>query len=356
MNSDLPKVLHKLGGAAAPRPCARRGRRARARAHRRGDRPRRRGGRAAAREIDPSASAHQEEQLGTAHAVLQAARRSTGFAGDAVVLYGDTPFVRPETLDAMREARRRGHAVSCWASRRPTRRLRPARDRADGRSADRRGQGRDTRRTRDNPLQFRRDRGRCGAAVRPSRAGRQRQRQGRILPHRHRRPRPRRGLSAAAITCPRPRRSASTPAPTSPPPRRLPGPRPRRGAGERRDADRARDVFFAFDTVIGRDAVIEPNVVFGPGVTVETGATIHAFCHLEGCHVSRGRQSSAPSPACARRGTRRGRARRQLRRGQERHRSARAPRSTTSPTSATPRSARAPTSARAPSPATTTAS
>lgn len=47
-------------------------------------------------------------------------------------------------------------------------------------------------------------------------------------------------------------------------------------------------VFLAFDTVIGRDALIEPNVVFGPGVTVESGAHIRAFSHLEGCHVSRG--------------------------------------------------------------------
>jgi bifunctional UDP-N-acetylglucosamine pyrophosphorylase/glucosamine-1-phosphate N-acetyltransferase len=47
-------------------------------------------------------------------------------------------------------------------------------------------------------------------------------------------------------------------------------------------------VFFALDTVIGRDAVIGPNVVFGPGVTIESGAEIRAFCHLEGCHVSRG--------------------------------------------------------------------
>ncbi|WP_299280354.1 bifunctional UDP-N-acetylglucosamine diphosphorylase/glucosamine-1-phosphate N-acetyltransferase GlmU [uncultured Tateyamaria sp.] len=46
-------------------------------------------------------------------------------------------------------------------------------------------------------------------------------------------------------------------------------------------------VFLSLDTTIGRDAVIEPNVVFGPGVTVETGATIRAFSHLEGCHVSR---------------------------------------------------------------------
>ena len=39
---------------------------------------------------------------------------------------------------------------------------------------------------------------------------------------------------------------------------------------------------------LGRDCVVEPYVVFGPGVTVESGATIRAFSHLEGCHVSRG--------------------------------------------------------------------
>jgi bifunctional UDP-N-acetylglucosamine pyrophosphorylase / glucosamine-1-phosphate N-acetyltransferase len=47
-------------------------------------------------------------------------------------------------------------------------------------------------------------------------------------------------------------------------------------------------VFFALDTHIGRDAVIGPHVFFGPGVTVESGAEIKGFCHLEGCHVSRG--------------------------------------------------------------------
>ncbi|WP_420013689.1 bifunctional UDP-N-acetylglucosamine diphosphorylase/glucosamine-1-phosphate N-acetyltransferase GlmU [Tateyamaria sp.] len=47
-------------------------------------------------------------------------------------------------------------------------------------------------------------------------------------------------------------------------------------------------VYLSLDTIIGRDALIEPNVVFGPGVTVESGATIRAFSHLEGCHVSQG--------------------------------------------------------------------
>ncbi len=44
-------------------------------------------------------------------------------------------------------------------------------------------------------------------------------------------------------------------------------------------------VWFAHDTVIGRDVTIEPNVVFGPGVTVADGATIHGFCHLEGAAI-----------------------------------------------------------------------
>ena len=47
-------------------------------------------------------------------------------------------------------------------------------------------------------------------------------------------------------------------------------------------------VFFALDTWVGRDAVIGPNVVFGPGVTIESGAEVRAFCHLEGCHISAG--------------------------------------------------------------------
>ncbi len=47
-------------------------------------------------------------------------------------------------------------------------------------------------------------------------------------------------------------------------------------------------VFFALDTWIGRDAIIGPNVLFGPGVTVESGSEIKGFCHLDGCHISRG--------------------------------------------------------------------
>jgi len=47
-------------------------------------------------------------------------------------------------------------------------------------------------------------------------------------------------------------------------------------------------VFFAHDTVLDRDVVVEPHVVFGPGVRVAEGAVIHAFSHLEGAEVGVG--------------------------------------------------------------------
>jgi bifunctional UDP-N-acetylglucosamine pyrophosphorylase/glucosamine-1-phosphate N-acetyltransferase len=110
MNSDLPKVLHPVGAAPLLHHAL-----------------------AAGLSLDPAkvivvtghgadlvaASAQefyeaaetvlQEPQLGTGHAVAQAAPLIV--AGDAIVLYGDTPFVRPETLAAMQDARARWDLV-----------------------------------------------------------------------------------------------------------------------------------------------------------------------------------------------------------------------------------------------------
>ncbi|MFK5979090.1 MAG: bifunctional UDP-N-acetylglucosamine diphosphorylase/glucosamine-1-phosphate N-acetyltransferase GlmU [Rhizobiaceae bacterium] len=44
-------------------------------------------------------------------------------------------------------------------------------------------------------------------------------------------------------------------------------------------------VFFHFDTQVEGDVTIEPNVVFGPEVIIKSGANIRAFSHLEGANV-----------------------------------------------------------------------
>ena len=44
-------------------------------------------------------------------------------------------------------------------------------------------------------------------------------------------------------------------------------------------------VWFAWDTQLGRDVLIEPHVFFGPGVAVADGAKIRAFCHIEGASL-----------------------------------------------------------------------
>ena len=48
-----------------------------------------------------SAFAVQEPQLGTGHAVQQAESALAGFSGIVLVLYGDVPFVRSATMQAM---------------------------------------------------------------------------------------------------------------------------------------------------------------------------------------------------------------------------------------------------------------
>jgi bifunctional UDP-N-acetylglucosamine pyrophosphorylase/glucosamine-1-phosphate N-acetyltransferase len=46
-------------------------------------------------------------------------------------------------------------------------------------------------------------------------------------------------------------------------------------------------VFLSADTKFGRDVVVEPFVVFGPGVTVDDNAVIRSFSHLERAHVGK---------------------------------------------------------------------
>ena len=46
-------------------------------------------------------------------------------------------------------------------------------------------------------------------------------------------------------------------------------------------------VFLSADTKFGKDVTVEPYVIFGEKVTVEDGAVIHAFSHLAGAHIGK---------------------------------------------------------------------
>ena len=105
MNSDLPKVLHPIGGAPMLHHAMQAGA-ALEPAHTvvvagfEADQVTR----AALAYDDEAKVVVQDEQLGTAHAAAQARDALAGFEGRAIVLFGDTPFVRRETLEALMNA------------------------------------------------------------------------------------------------------------------------------------------------------------------------------------------------------------------------------------------------------------
>lgn len=47
-------------------------------------------------------------------------------------------------------------------------------------------------------------------------------------------------------------------------------------------------VYFSYDTVLGKDITIEPSVIFEPGCVVEDNVEIKGFCHFEGTHIRSG--------------------------------------------------------------------
>lgn len=49
-------------------------------------------------------------------------------------------------------------------------------------------------------------------------------------------------------------------------------------------------IYLSADTVIGQDVTIGQNVVIGPGVEIASGVTIKPFCHIEGGKIAEGAQ------------------------------------------------------------------
>lgn len=245
---------------------------------------------AGALEWNPLAQiALQTEQLGTGHAVAQAKDILTGFEGDAIVLYGDTPFISPETLQNMIKARAHNDVVVLgFEAEDPARYGRLV---TDGDSLERIVEFKDA-----TPQERRISLCNSGViaakssvlfdlidAVGNDNASGEYYLTDIIGIARAK------DLKAGVVVCD----EAET-----------------LGVNSRIELARAETIFqrfkrleafengvsmqapdtviFAHDTFVGRDAVIEPNVVFANGVSVESGARIRAFSHLEGCHVSRG--------------------------------------------------------------------
>ncbi len=291
MNSDTPKVLHEIAGAPLI-------------AHALGltgdldvasrvvvvghgaDQVS-----AAVMALDPAAKlVTQSERLGTAHAVATAAPALADAAGDAVLLFGDTPFIRTETLKQMQDARTNGAdiVVLGFDAEDPARYGRLI---TDGDTLTEIVEWKDA-------TEVQRAITLCNSGVMLAEAQTLLRLAGAVgndnaageyyltdiiaLARAE-------GLTATVVTCD----ESET-----------------LGVNSRADLANAEAVFqdnartaamengvtlqapdtvhFAHDTHLGRDTVVEPNVVFGPGVTVESGARIRAFSHLEGCHVGSG--------------------------------------------------------------------
>ncbi len=290
MQSDLPKVLHLLAGVPLVTHALRAGR---ALAPERVVVVVGHGGAQVARVVeaeDESAQvAHQPEQKGTAHAALQARAALEGQAGDVIVLYGDTPFIRPETLEEMQAARATHDIVVLgFDAADPGRYGRLV---TDGDTLERIVEFKDaTPRERaitlcnsgvicaDRALMF----DLIDAVGNDNAAGEYYLTDIVALARA-------RGLSAGVVRCAEAETlGINTRAELAQAEAAFQA-RARAEALENGVTLTAPDtVIFAQDTALGRDCVVEPYVVFGPGVTVESGATIRAFSHLEGAHVSQG--------------------------------------------------------------------
>jgi bifunctional UDP-N-acetylglucosamine pyrophosphorylase / glucosamine-1-phosphate N-acetyltransferase len=232
----------------------------------------------------------QAERFGTAHAVLAAREAISGGYDDILVLFADTPLVRPGTLSGLREKLAEGAGVVALG-------FAPADPTGYGRLLTDGGGTLAAIREHKDATPDERTVGVCNAGLMAldgaralgwlARIGNSNAQNEYYLP------------DAVAIA----RAEGAACAHVMAPAEEVRGvnDRVQLAAAEaeiqnrlRRDAmlDGAtlvapETVFFSFDTVLGADVLVEPHVVFGPGVSVGDGCVIHSFSHLEGATLAK---------------------------------------------------------------------
>ncbi|MEJ6813329.1 MAG: bifunctional UDP-N-acetylglucosamine diphosphorylase/glucosamine-1-phosphate N-acetyltransferase GlmU [Octadecabacter sp.] len=290
MKSDLPKVLHSIAGAPLLIHAMKSG------ASLEPDRTVIVAGHgaqaveAAAKDwSDDAEVVLQTEQLGTGHAVAQAAAALGGFEGDAIVLYGDTPFIQPETLEAMLAARTEHDVVVLGFNAADPGKY--GRLIMNGGALekivefkDASGEERAVTLCNSGVICAKSDvLSELVSAVSDDNAAGEYYLTDIIGIARSK------GLSATVVECAEAETMGINSRAELADGEVAFQARARRAAMDNGVTLQAPDtVYFSHDTYIGSDTIIEPNVVFAVGVTVENNATIRAFSHLEGCHVSRG--------------------------------------------------------------------
>ena len=239
------------------------------------------------------AFAVQDRQLGTGHAVMQAKGALEGFSGDVLIMYGDVPFVRSETMLAMLKRLHGDDAPAAVVlGFKPWNPGHYGRVLTEGDTIVKMVEFKDaTDEERDCPL--------CNSGLMAVRGdvlftllgqvGNNNAQGEFYLPD----------VVNVAIRADVPCAVLVTSDPDE-----VAGINSRAELAEAEDrfqqARRAKamaqgatlvapdTVFFRHDTVLGKDVVVEPNVVFGKGVTVADNVTIRAFSHLEGATLAEG--------------------------------------------------------------------
>jgi bifunctional UDP-N-acetylglucosamine pyrophosphorylase/glucosamine-1-phosphate N-acetyltransferase len=245
-----------------------------------------------ARDAYPDARAFiQEKQLGTAHAVLSAREALDGFSGDVVILYGDTPLIRPRTISKILDALKQGAALAVlgFEAQDPAGYGRLLTDKSGALTAvreekDASEEERSVRLCNSGVFAFQGEilLGLLDKIGNENAKGEYYLTDAVELARND-------GHKAAIVVCAEQEvMGVNSKVQLAAAEAELQSRLRTRAMEDGATLVAPETVFLSNDTKLGRDVVVEQNVVFGPGVTVEAGARIRAFSHLEGAHVGKG--------------------------------------------------------------------